>query len=110
MGSAMMILLSQCTTTKKTEPKKETPIDLSNVSYETHVKPIMADNCIGCHSGQDAAHDLRLETYLEVKTAIGQHHLLDRIHSEDAPMPPGNLMPVLEQDIIDHWVKNGYKE
>ncbi len=110
LGTASVIVLTQCDLSKKANDKESPKPELKNVTYQTHIKPIMDESCVGCHGGNGAAAGLNLETYEEVKQAVEQNHLLDRIHSENAPMPPGNLLPSLEQDVIDHWVENGYKK
>lgn len=110
LSSVVVLSMSYCTTQKDITKEKSSDLDLASVSYLSHVKKIIDNNCVECHGGYEPADGLDLSTYGKVKHAAEDHHLLDLIHSTSKPMPPEGLLPESERAIITSWAKNGYKK
>jgi len=84
------------------------------ITYVTHIKPIMDNNCVGCHSNppQNGA-PMHLTTYSAVRNAVENQELIERIQSTQ----PGFMMPIggqqLPQNLIDlviQWEAEGFLE
>ncbi|WP_274475732.1 hypothetical protein [Mangrovimonas aestuarii] len=84
------------------------------VTYNGDIKTIIDNNCIVCHSNppQNGA-PMPLTTYANVKEAVLNRDLIDRISSTD----PAYLMPLggqrLPQNLIDtviQWEEDGLLE
>lgn len=85
------------------------------VTYTTQVKTIIDNNCIACHSNPPVnGAPISLTTYGEVKNAVQNNSLLDRISKqagETGAMPLGG--PRLSQNQIDlmiQWLTDGLLE
>lgn len=84
--------------------------DTTNVTFSKNVKPIIQNNCQGCHSGSNAPYGILLTNYNEINTRVQTGQLLGAIRHEPIyfPMPLGQ--PKLNQCLIDQiviWVENG---
>jgi hypothetical protein len=80
--------------------------DTTNITYESSVKPIMQENCLGCHGSSYASDGdgLDLRTYNQVKTNID--NILGSInHSSGHKYMPKNAPPLKQCkiDIIQMW-------
>ena len=90
-----------------------TPIP-ETVTYQENVKSIIDNNCISCHSNPPMnGAPISLTTFDEVKNAIENNGLLNRISSNDLAfsMPFGG--PRLPQNLIDiivEWEADGLLE
>lgn len=83
------------------------------VTYTNDVKAIINANCVSCHAPGGVAGHRPLTTYSEVKNAVENTDLLDRIQrqsSEVGAMPQGGRMPQSRIDIILQWNDNGLPE
>lgn len=84
-----------------------------NVTYNEHVKSIIDNNCIICHSpGNSASHRL-FTNYELVKDAVLNTDLLDRIqrqNGEPGQMPQTGRMAQSQINIILQWVDDGLLE
>ena len=97
----------------------------SEIDFSRDVRPILANNCFGCH-GPDDGHreaDLRLDTFATQGESRGaseviakgqpeQSELVARITTDDDDlrMPPADSGKSLTQDQIDHlrsWIEQG---
>jgi uncharacterized membrane protein len=90
-----------------------TPID--NVTYTEHVKTIINNNCIICHGTIPAnSAPMSLVTYDQVKQAVQERGLLDRIsraQGEPGMMPNGGTrLPQNQIDLIVQWEEQGLQE
>ena len=101
------VLLMQCKTTQTTVVTPE-PVIPEMVDYDNTVAGIMYNYCTTCHTGDQPAARLNLETYESVVTAVERHGLVGRIHSTVAPMPPSGLMPKKERLLIKRWKNLGF--
>jgi len=93
------------TTTAKTIYIQDTPI-----SYTQSIKPIINQYCLSCHAGKRPKAKLDLSTYENLKKAIENKKLIERINNKKKPMPKGGLMPLEKRKLIESWVKEGFKE
>ncbi len=79
------------------------------------VKPIVSGNCISCHSNppQNGA-PMSLETYLDVKNAVLNRDLLNRISLPEGNsnlMPKGGpRLPQSNIDLFNKWNQDGLLE
>ena len=103
------LLLYACGGTKKGTSSAPLPFD-DTVSFEATIKPLIENNCQGCHSGDEPAADLMLSSFEEIREGIEDGKVIKRINDEMNPMPPGELMPQAERDAIIQWMHNGYNK
>ena len=85
------------------------------VTYTTQVKTIIDNNCIACHSKPPVnGAPISLTTYTEVKNAVQNNSLLDRISKqagEAGAMPTGGpRMPQNQIDQMIQWLTDGLLE
>lgn len=92
------------------ENKAKINLTIEEVSYETHIKPIMENYCTSCHSGEYPEGGLWLETYEQVRLKTERGNLLQRINDEQYPMPIDGLMPEKERKLIEEWANQGFLE
>jgi mono/diheme cytochrome c family protein len=91
------------------------------VTYEQHIKPILDNNCVGCHGARPKARfDAR--TYASIMKG-GEHkddvvagdpaksHLLMLVQGKDKPhMPPRGPLASGDIQLIEAWIQKGAKE
>ena len=66
--------------TNNSEDDLTNPIVLGNTRYSENVKPIIDNNCISCHGATPSnGAPMSLVTYAQVKEAVQNRGLLDRI-------------------------------
>lgn len=84
----------------------------AKINYNTHVKNIIIANCIACHDNPPSSGaPMPLTTYMEVKEAVLNRGLIERINSATNPMPPkGGPLPKEQRDIIEKWEEDGLLE
>ena len=87
----------------------------SLVTYTEDVKTIIDNNCIFCHSNPPVnGAPISLTTYNEVKNAIQNNSLLDRISKqtgEAGAMPlGGSRLPKNQIDLMIQWLTDGLLE
>ena len=108
---AVVGLLYNCTTNTIDEGDvTDLPPIVEVVTYDDDVAPIIANNCIGCHSGPNANAGLDLSSYANVRGAAEQGNLVNRINNGSNPMPPSGILPPATRQIIDQWVADGFLE
>lgn len=95
------------------EPTNPEETDL--ITYTEHVRSIIQNNCVMCHANPPVnGAPMSLTTYSDVKNAVQNRGLLDRIQrleGEPGAMPLGG--PRLPQSLIDvivKWNTDGLKE
>ncbi len=73
------------------------------VTYTSHVKTIIDNNCIGCHGGQGG---LFLTNYSQVKAIADNGNLLLRAIQGGGPqpMPPSGVLPQATLDTLQFWL------
>jgi hypothetical protein len=105
--------LFSCTNASEEDLIDTTPIE-EIVTYSNAVKSIIDNNCIFCHSNPPVnGAPMPLLTYDQVKDAVENRDLIERISSEDLGfvMPFGG--PRLPQNLIDtviQWQTDGLLE
>ncbi|WP_188621785.1 cytochrome c [Flavobacterium suaedae] len=83
------------------------------ITYDAHVKQIVDANCVTCHSAGATASFLPLTNYMEVKDAVENTDLLDRIQRQNGQpglMPQTGRMPMNNIDAILEWNMDGLLE
>jgi len=90
-------------------------VNTETVKYNSQIKNIIDTNCISCHQSPPInGAPMRLTTYQDVKNAILNRGLIDRItRTQGAPgmMPSGGTK--LPQQLIDQivsWQNEGFAE
>lgn len=89
------------------------PPSTSTTTYSADVKSIIDGNCVSCHSSGGAASFRPFTTYAEVKAAVENSGLLNRIQlqsGEQGLMPQGGRMSQTKIDLVVKWNTNGLKE
>ncbi|WP_299438735.1 hypothetical protein [uncultured Aquimarina sp.] len=90
-----------------------TPVQ-SLITYDNTIKSIIDTNCIFCHNDPPTNFaPMPLLTYDQVKEAVDNRSLLDRVSSEDISflMPAGGpRLPQATIDLILQWNTDGLLE
>jgi mono/diheme cytochrome c family protein len=106
------IILSLCGCESTTYESLEEPtVIVGKVTYNTNVKAIIDENCIGCHASGGSL--IPLETYDEVKDALLNKKLLDRIQLQNGTagqMPKAGRMAQDKINTILQWNTDGLLE
>lgn len=93
------------------ESLEEPTVIVDKATYTKNVKSIIDQNCIGCHPSSGQL--IPLETYDQVKDALLNGELLDRIQRQNgAPgiMPRSGRMPQDKINTILQWNTDGLLE
>ncbi|MBQ4821764.1 hypothetical protein [Aquimarina sp. MMG016] len=89
-------------------------ISVELVTYENTIKTIIDDNCVFCHNDPPINFaPMPLLTYDQVKEAVDNRGLLNRVSSEDISflMPSGGpRLPQSTIDLILQWNTDGLLE
>lgn len=108
----LLAALASCESVTYEEIQDNTVIT-GDVTYTANVKAIIDANCISCHNPTGIMPSTPLTTYAEVKSAVQNAGLLDRIqlqNSEVGVMPQSGRMPQSTIDIILQWNTDGLLE
>lgn len=92
---------------------QENQIIAGPITYNSYVKNIINTHCLSCHSDGGTAAFRTFASYEEVKNAIQNTNLLDRIqrqNGEVGQMPQTGRMPQDKIDIIVQWNSDGLAE
>ena len=84
--------------------------DTTNVSYSMTVKPILANHCTGCHSGNTPSGDIDLSMHSGVKDVAASGQLLGAIswNINFVNMPQGgDQLPACDIAKIENWINAG---
>lgn len=87
--------------------------DTTKLKYSTHIKPLIQNNCQGCHSGAAPGGGIELETYTGVKAIADNGKLFGSISHITGykPMPQnGNKLPDCQINIVKIWINQGAQE
>lgn len=88
----------------------ESGCDTTNVAYSTHIKPLIQNNCQGCHSGTNAGGGIQLVTYADAKAIAdnGQFKGVIEHLSGYSPMPQnGAKLTDCQISMVNIWLNNG---
>ena len=81
------------------------------ITYATHMRPIMSNSCVSCHSDPTTnGAPNALTTYTQVRFAVENENLIQRMNNESAPMPPAGLLPKTTRDLVQQWLDDGFQE
>ena len=83
---------------------EETPAETTLVTYEQHIKPLLTDNCIGCHQpgGQRGQTDLtEFDTVFSFRNAI-----VNRVST--GSMPPSGSLADAPIAVFNQWADDGF--
>ncbi|RUT72174.1 cytochrome c [Flavobacterium cupreum] len=89
------------------------PDPVASFSYTKNAKSIIDANCVGCHQSGRSASFRPLTTYAEVKAAVENGGLLNRIQLQNGQqgiMPQAGRMSQANIDVIVKWNTDGLKE
>ena len=106
------LVFSSCTNDSESDlMEPDSPITLT---YEANIKPIMGNNCLGCHRSPPVnGAPFSLDTYERVKDQTENGNLLgamNRQTGEPAAMPPTGRLPQATIDLIAQWADEGFIE
>ena len=90
-----------------------TPPTTATFTYNGNAKAIVDNNCVSCHSSGGSASFRPLTTFAQVKAAVQNANLLNRIQLQNGQsglMPQGGRMSQTNIDIIVKWNTDGLKE
>lgn len=105
----MLMILAACYYDNREDMLSEFPepdCDTTVVQYTADIQPILQTNCYGCHNSSAASGGLNLTIYSNVKTAIDNGRLLDRITRQagtSGAMPPGSPLGNCDINKIKAW-------
>ena len=110
----LLILSSvfSCESSTFEEISEEIPV-IEEVTYTENVKTIIDNNCIECHSPGGISSFRPLTNYNEVREAVLETNLLERIqmqNGEEGQMPQTGRMPQNLIDVILLWNDQGLLE
>jgi len=108
----LAIALSGCESNTYEDIQDNTPVN-GPLTYQQHIKPIISANCIACHREGGSASFRPLGSYAELKDAIQNTDLLERIqkqNGEQGLMPQTGRMPQASIDRILEWNIQGLLE
>ncbi|MFA9191896.1 cytochrome c [Flavobacterium sp. FZUC8N2.13] len=91
------------------------PTGGTTITYRQNVKSIIDNNCISCHGATPRnGTSLSLSTYAQVKNAMENRGLLNRIslnNGNSALMPQGGpRLPQTTIDVVAKWQQDGLLE
>lgn len=104
--TTLIILFSSCSNESTSDLIDSTPIS-ENVTFTNDIKSTIDNNCISCHgTTPTSGAPMSLTTYENVRDAVLQRGLIDRISREngEAGLMPENG-PRLPQTLIDEVVQ-----
>ncbi|HET8735967.1 MAG TPA: hypothetical protein VFM69_05185 [Pricia sp.] len=86
----------------------------SPISYQANIRPIITNNCLGCHSSPPVnGAPFPLDTYDRVRNQTENGNVLvaiTRQTGESAAMPPTGRLPQGTIDLIVQWAEEGFLE
>jgi len=112
LASSLILLLSSCDSATY-ESLEEPTVIIGEATYQANVKPIIDGNCISCHSVGGTASFRPLTSFSEVRNAVLNTDLLDRIqrqNGEPGQMPQTGRMSQDKINTILKWNTDGLLE
>jgi len=95
------------------EEIEDVPVVVERVTYNANIKSIIDAQCTSCHAAGRTASFRPLTNYAEVKDAVENAGLLQRIQLENGEpgvMPQSGRMPQGRIDLILQWNTQGLLE
>lgn len=112
LTASLILILSSCDSSTY-ESLEEPEIIVGKSTYQANVKSIIDSNCVSCHSVGGTASFRPLTTYSEVRNAVLNTNLLDRIqrqNGEPGQMPQTGRMSQDKINTILQWNTDGLLE
>ena len=83
--------------------------EVANPTYTANVKPIIANNCLTCHSAAGGQYPT-METFVQAREAAKNGNMICRIDDQScgSVMPQSGRMPQTNINTIKKWAANGY--
>jgi uncharacterized membrane protein len=113
MVVCLFLLPTACVSDSEEELNKSATCDTSMVTYNKNIKPIITNNCLGCHSTGFAEAGIELDSYEKVKQYGESGQLLGTIsHANGFTPMPYELSKLSDCDIatVRNWINTGYVE
>jgi hypothetical protein len=92
-------------------PSFNSSCDTTNVTFSGKIVPILANNCLSCHSNASAAaagNNIRLQDYADVKTRATAVTGSINHSGNYSPMPKnGGKLNACSIKLFDIWIRNG---
>jgi hypothetical protein len=92
-------------------PSLNSSCDTTNVTFSAKIVPILADNCLSCHSNAAAAsagNNIRLQDYIDVKARTTAIAGSIKHTGTFSPMPKnGGKLNSCSIAMVDIWIRNG---
>jgi hypothetical protein len=92
-------------------PSLNSVCDTTNVTFSARIVPILADNCLSCHSNASAAaagNNIRLQDYVDVKARTTAITGSINHSGSFSPMPKnGGKLNACSITLVDIWIRNG---
>jgi len=108
---ALLIMLSfgGCYYDNEEELYPGTVCDTASPSYLNIIKPIISENCTGCHGGASPTAGLNLTSHADLTAAILNKNLMDHLTQQNgySLMPPSGQLSNCRIDQINAWILNG---
>jgi hypothetical protein len=81
-----------------------------NITYASHIAPVVSTNCQSCHSGSSPSGNLKLTTYSEVMNAAKNGKLLTAIKRLQgaSAMPPSTSLSKCQIRKFELWKSQNY--
>lgn len=110
---SILFLLSSCAYDSASDLIDSTPIN--QVTYSQNIKSIIDNNCIACHGTTTTnGAPMSLTTYENVKDAVLNRGLIDRISREEGvsgAMPLGGpKLPINNINLIIQWQNQEFQQ
>jgi hypothetical protein len=103
------LLLWACSTSSVNELTDDNPTE--PVTFTADIQPILSNDCMNCHGSVPAnGAPNSLVTYDQVRNAVLNEGLINRINNAGAPMPPTGLLATPTRNLFDLWVEGGFQE
>ncbi|MEM6329413.1 MAG: c-type cytochrome domain-containing protein [Planctomycetota bacterium] len=115
--TATLLLAAAAWTAPATDALAATPG--GKVTFQDHVRPILREHCVACHSQDDASSGLALDSYAATLAGGAGGEALSAgdadasrlwqliTHTAEPAMPPGDRMPDEQLAVIKRWIEGG---
>ena len=108
---ALLVMFYNCSSSDDEPTPIPNPNPTANITYNGNIKSIMSSFCTSCHGSPTTnGAPMSLTTYSQVKSALENRGLVNRINSITNPMPQSGLMSQSNRDLIQQWIDDGLLE
>ena len=86
--------------------------DTTDVTYTSHIAPLMSARCNSCHGGATPQNGLDLGTIEAVISSINYSFLMEAVRSQPGveQMPPLTGLASCDVRVLEIWIENGMPE